>query len=177
VFIHNEKGASLASSNRYTPLAFHSIILDMHLLARTDFLVCTMSSTLCRVLVELLQLSHSDASWRFRSLDEYFYVYAGHRIHHTALYDHAPFKPSSGIQKKSDDNSSAAVRMLSIVENELELKRGDLVEFIHYESKDVRGFKMNGYVLAKNLRTGLTGHIPKYKVYNRILFDNARKSK
>jgi hypothetical protein len=145
----------------------------MQMLAQTDFLVCTLSTALCRVMVELLQLSFSDASWRFRSLDEQFYVYAGHRIQHVALYDH-----SNSVNPSSPTHNvlSAAVAMPNIVKKELELKRGDRVEFVHGR-KSVRGFKMNGYVLAKNLRTGLTGHIPNYKVYNLILFENAQKSK
>jgi glycoprotein 6-alpha-L-fucosyltransferase len=117
-----------------------------------------MSSTVCRLVYELLQLKHSDASWRFRSLDEYFYVFAGQRIHRVALYDHTP----------SSKNTS-------VIENEIELKVGDVVTLIHYESANVRNFTMNGYVLAKNERTNISGYVPMYKLMNQILFADAYK--
>lgn len=51
-------------------------ILDVMKLANSDFLVCTFSSNLCRLAYELMQTRyHSDASWRFKSLDDAYYFH------------------------------------------------------------------------------------------------------
>ncbi|KAF5294269.1 hypothetical protein FQR65_LT10855 [Abscondita terminalis] len=50
-----------------------SIILDLHALSHSDFLVCTFSSNICRLAYELMQIDHVDASAKFASLDDVYY--------------------------------------------------------------------------------------------------------
>ncbi|CAN7994530.1 unnamed protein product [Ixodes pacificus] len=55
---------------------FFDALLDLQLLADSDFLVCTMSSGFCRVAYELMQVRHPDASLKTVSLDvEYFFAF------------------------------------------------------------------------------------------------------
>ncbi|KAK7505522.1 hypothetical protein BaRGS_00003267 [Batillaria attramentaria] len=72
------KSASLGS--RYSDSSLRGIILDIHFLSQSDFLVCTFSSQVCRVAYELMQTIHGDASTYFRSLDDVFY-FGGQNAH------------------------------------------------------------------------------------------------
>ncbi|KAG0434944.1 hypothetical protein HPB47_018773 [Ixodes persulcatus] len=85
----NNEVASHQASTRNTSRnnsALFGVMLDITLLAESDFLVCTLSSgmkseahllyTFCRVAYELMETRHPDASLRATSLDvEYFYAY------------------------------------------------------------------------------------------------------
>lgn len=81
-----------AVSTRYTDESLNGILIDIHLLSLTDFLVCTFSSQVCRVAYEIMQTLHVDASDRFVSLDDIYY-YGGQNHHHqTAVLSHKPVK-------------------------------------------------------------------------------------
>lgn len=60
-------------SIRYSKTSLQGIILDIHMLSMSDFLVCTFSSHVCRLAYEIMQNYFSDASARFRSLDDIYY--------------------------------------------------------------------------------------------------------
>ncbi|XP_077548343.1 alpha-(1,6)-fucosyltransferase-like [Haemaphysalis longicornis] len=82
IVISNYRAAKEAFNHttRRTSLALSNIVLDIHLLAEADRLVCTMSSGFCRVAYELRQALHAaaglDATWKSVSVDvEYFYAY------------------------------------------------------------------------------------------------------
>nr|CAH25854.1 alpha 1,6 fucosyltransferase [Drosophila yakuba] len=73
--------ARMASvSTRYTDTALNGIILDIHLLSMSDYLVCTFSSQVCRVAYEIMQTMYPDAAHRFKSLDDIYY-YGGQNAH------------------------------------------------------------------------------------------------
>lgn len=94
-------------SRRYSDVSLHGIMIDIHLLSLSDFLVCTFSSQVCRVAYELMQTFYIDAYNRFASLDDVYY-YGGQNSHPSiAILEHKP--------RKSD---------------EIELKVGDLVEVL-----------------------------------------------
>ncbi|KAF5294268.1 hypothetical protein FQR65_LT10854 [Abscondita terminalis] len=51
-----------------------SVILDIHIMSHSHYLVCTFSSNICRLAYELMQIYHVDASAKIASLDDiYFY--------------------------------------------------------------------------------------------------------
>uniref|UniRef100_H3D3V5 Alpha-(1,6)-fucosyltransferase n=1 Tax=Tetraodon nigroviridis TaxID=99883 RepID=H3D3V5_TETNG len=76
--------------NRYTENSLRGVILDIHFLSQTDFLVCTFSSQVCRVAYELMQMLHPDASSSFYSLDDIYY-FGGQNAHNQiAVYPHQP---------------------------------------------------------------------------------------
>ncbi|KAF5294266.1 hypothetical protein FQR65_LT10852 [Abscondita terminalis] len=49
------------------------LILDVHILSHSKFLVCTFSSNICRLAYELMQINYEDASARVASLDDVYY--------------------------------------------------------------------------------------------------------
>ncbi|XP_026872015.2 alpha-(1,6)-fucosyltransferase [Electrophorus electricus] len=74
--------------NRYTENSLRGVILDIHFLSQTDFLVCTFSSQVCRVAYEIMQTLHPDASSYFYSLDDIYY-FGGQNAHdQIAIYPH-----------------------------------------------------------------------------------------
>ncbi|XP_041814482.1 alpha-(1,6)-fucosyltransferase [Chelmon rostratus] len=76
--------------NRYTENSLRGVILDIHFLSQTDFLVCTFSSQVCRVAYEIMQMLHPDASSFFYSLDDIYY-FGGQNAHNQiAIYPHQP---------------------------------------------------------------------------------------
>ncbi|XP_052001997.1 alpha-(1,6)-fucosyltransferase-like [Xyrauchen texanus] len=74
--------------NRYTENSLRGVILDIYFLSRTNFLVCTFSSQVCRVAYEIMQTLHPDASSFFYSLDDIYY-FGGQNAHNQiAIYPH-----------------------------------------------------------------------------------------
>ncbi|KAF2892960.1 hypothetical protein ILUMI_13212 [Ignelater luminosus] len=69
-----------AVSTRYSDTSLQGIILDIHMLSMSDFLVCTFSSQVCRIAYEIMQNYFPDASAKFRSLDDVYY-YGGQSAH------------------------------------------------------------------------------------------------
>lgn len=139
-FIFDMKNAKSANLNmRYSPESAKGVILDIHFLSQCDFLVCTFSSQVCRLAYEYMQTRYTDASWRFRSLDDVYY-YGGQNEHVVvALYDHIP-KVGTG---------------------EIELKKNDLIS--------LAGNHWNGFSKGKNSRTKKVGLFPSYKVKDTIV--------
>lgn len=79
-----------AVSTRYSDSSLKGIILDIHMLAMSDYLVCTFSSQVCRVAYEIMQSFYPDAADKFRSLDDIYY-YGGQSGHNrVAVLPHEP---------------------------------------------------------------------------------------
>ncbi|EDV29440.1 uncharacterized protein TRIADDRAFT_49632 [Trichoplax adhaerens] len=90
VFVSDAQASkSAALSSRYSDQSLRGIILDIEILAQTDYLVCTFSSQVCRLAYEIMQTYHDDASQYFHSLDDIYY-FGGQNMHrHKAIYPHA----------------------------------------------------------------------------------------
>ncbi|KAI0979538.1 hypothetical protein GJ496_009538, partial [Pomphorhynchus laevis] len=88
-FLYNKNSTLSASlNNRYSKASSVFVILDILLLSKCDFIVCTFSSNVCRLAYELMQTRYPDGSWRFRSLD-YIYHYNSQLPHnYIAIEDH-----------------------------------------------------------------------------------------
>lgn len=96
-----------AVSTRYTDTALNGIILDIHMLSMSDYLVCTFSSQVCRVAYEIMQTMYPDASSRFKSLDDIYY-YGGQNPHNRrAIIAHKP-RSHEDLQLKVGDLVSVA---------------------------------------------------------------------
>lgn len=96
-----------AVSTRYTDTALNGIILDIHLLSMSDYLVCTFSSQVCRVAYEIMQTMYPDAASRFKSLDDIYY-YGGQNPHNRrAIIAHKP-RSHEDLQLKVGDLVSVA---------------------------------------------------------------------
>ncbi|KAH7940441.1 hypothetical protein HPB49_000215 [Dermacentor silvarum] len=88
-FYGDSRIANTASlGQRYSSESLRGVLLDIHMLSRCDYLVCTFSSQVCRLAYEILQLSHVDAADRFHSLDDIYY-FGGQKPHNQiAIYNH-----------------------------------------------------------------------------------------
>ncbi len=116
-FIYDESHSKLAALDfRYSTESAEAVISDLHFLAHSDFLVCTFSSRICRLAYELMQTRYStDASWRFRSLDDIYYFAGQQNPIKEVIYDH---QPMSAISLEDND--------------EIELQVGDIVCKLKY---------------------------------------------
>uniref|UniRef100_A0A023FVF4 Alpha-(1,6)-fucosyltransferase n=1 Tax=Amblyomma parvum TaxID=251391 RepID=A0A023FVF4_AMBPA len=88
-FFGDSRIANTASlGQRYSSESLRGVLLDIHMLSRCDYLVCTFSSQVCRLAYEMMQLSYVDAADRFRSLDDIYY-FGGQKPHNqVAIYNH-----------------------------------------------------------------------------------------
>jgi len=88
-FSGDQKASKTAAvSTRYSSNSLKGIITDIHMLSRTDFLVCTFSSQVCRVAYEIMQYLKPDASDNFKSLDDIWYFGGQDEHQQSAVMDH-----------------------------------------------------------------------------------------
>ncbi|GLH09932.1 Alpha-(1,6)-fucosyltransferase [Gryllus bimaculatus] len=93
---------SAAVATRYSDNSLMGIIVDIHFLSLSDYLVCTFSSQVCRVAYEIMQSLHPDAADRFHSLDDIYY-YGGQLSHNqVAIYPHSAQSPGELDLKVGD---------------------------------------------------------------------------
>eukprot|EP00057_Strongylocentrotus_purpuratus_P015349 XP_011669823.1 PREDICTED: alpha-(1,6)-fucosyltransferase-like [Strongylocentrotus purpuratus] len=85
VFVSDNNISQSASvSLRLSEESLMGIILDLHLLARSDFLVCTCSSNICRLAYEMMQRFNLDASKKLHCVDRRYYWHGENTKHKTA---------------------------------------------------------------------------------------------
>ncbi|ESO07749.1 hypothetical protein HELRODRAFT_75808 [Helobdella robusta] len=118
--LHDENVVNTAVEvNRYSDASLAGIIKDIHFLSKSDYIVCTFSSGVCRAAYEIMQTLHADASQRFRSLDDTYYLLGQPNVRYIVRLHHNP------------DN------------NELPLKTGDEIK-LHGDHWD--GFSLGSYL-------------------------------
>ncbi|CAG5127739.1 unnamed protein product, partial [Candidula unifasciata] len=79
-FLSEANASKVPVDERELENSVRGIATDIFFLSRTDFLVCTFSSQVCRLAYELMQTQHGDASAKFRSLDDIYYF--GGQLNH-----------------------------------------------------------------------------------------------
>lgn len=135
-FINDDRNSQTAPlGTRYSPESARGVILDIYFLSQCDYIVCTFSSHLCRLVYELMQTSprYGDGSWRFKSLDD-VYFFEGQRLRNVlAVFNHTPTNY-----------------------NEIEIRQGDWIRLI--------GNNWDSYSRGVNNRTNREGIFPSYKV-------------
>ncbi|WAR24345.1 FUT8-like protein [Mya arenaria] len=140
-FIFNNQTLPTADSEDHKSmeeLPLHGIVFDIQLLSRCEFIVCTMSSNVCRLAYELMQLHHGDASEKVVSLDIDYYFFKHLPRMYTAIIAHSfPFK------------------------GEITFEEGDV---ILVKSGDWRTKQTPGFLFGKNRRTGDEGLVPRFKI-------------
>ena len=140
-FLNNRKASKTAAvSTRYSSKSLKGIITDIHMLSRTDYLVCTFSSQVCRLAYEIMQHLKPDASNNFKSLDDIWYFGGQDEHQQIAEMDHQP-----GTYLKH---------------GEIDLKVGDTI--------GVAGNHWNGFNKGRNHRSGQIGLYPQYKTREKI---------
>ena len=84
----NDISKTAGLGSRYSESSLRGVIVDIHFLSLTDYLVCTFSSQVCRVAYEIMQQFHPDASRYFYSLDDIYY-FGGQGAHNQeVVYEH-----------------------------------------------------------------------------------------
>ncbi|XP_047493138.1 alpha-(1,6)-fucosyltransferase-like [Penaeus chinensis] len=139
-FVFNEESVATASLRRRSSKAnMRNLMADIYFLSRSDFLVCGMSSNICRLAYELMQTLHSDASWKLFSMDLHycFHYQSAHEV--VARYPHSPRSGS-----------------------EIELRKGDRVMKSQYHYNKQRNYH-DGFSHGVNQRTKRAGLYPTYK--------------
>ncbi|CAH8536011.1 unnamed protein product [Dicrocoelium dendriticum] len=92
------RASSAGVHNRLSDDAITGIALDIMLLSKTDYLVCTFSSQVCRLAYELMQSRHADlgdASALVQSLDDSYYFGGQQSNPQEAIIP----DPSSGLRR------------------------------------------------------------------------------
>ncbi|XP_015906014.1 alpha-(1,6)-fucosyltransferase [Parasteatoda tepidariorum] len=79
---------SASVGQRYSTESLKGVIIDIHMLSKCDYLVCTFSSQVCRLAYEIMQNFHPDASSYFRSLDDIFYFGGQNDHNQLAIFNH-----------------------------------------------------------------------------------------
>ena len=129
---------SAAVMERKAKRSIAKAIVDIFILSKSQFIVCTFSSQFCRIAYELMQ-SHEamDMSWRAESLDDMYYFGGQNERFWEAIANHT----SHGV-------------------NEMALRVGDPIRL----SGDLR----NGYFVGINQRTQREAMFPAYKVRDKV---------
>ena len=105
------------------------------MLSLSDFIVCTLSSNVCKLAYEIQQQRYVDGSWRIHSLNNHWLNFGSSSSHHhaeQAIYSHTANTP-----------------------NELSFDVGDTIIDINY--------KQNGYAFGRLIRNNRSGFYPSYK--------------
>ena len=90
-FLGDSNAAQIAAeSTRYTSSSLRGILSDIHLLSKSDYIVCTFSSQVCRIAYEMMQQNFVDAADRFKSLDDIWYFGGQDEHQQVAILDHSP---------------------------------------------------------------------------------------
>ncbi|XP_033734608.1 alpha-(1,6)-fucosyltransferase-like [Pecten maximus] len=98
---------SAGLNKRYTDQSLHGIIMDIHFLSLSDYLVCTFSSQVCRVAYEMMQTMHADASSYFKSLDDIYY-FGGQNGHQMEVLEKYVSKQPKEIDMEPGDSIGIA---------------------------------------------------------------------
>ncbi|XP_046981052.1 alpha-(1,6)-fucosyltransferase-like [Schistocerca americana] len=110
-----------SGKTKYSKEALDGILVDIHLLSMCDFVVCTFSSNICRLVYEMMQSLHVDASTRVTSLD----------------WDYG----FTGMQK---------LRLYRVIlqhsarsAEEMNMRRGDIIAVNFYNATNNYGYNLN----------------------------------
>jgi len=87
---------------RYGTQSLKGVLLDIHFLSLSDYLVCTFSSQICRVAYEIMQQRVIDGAWRVQPLDDVYY-FGGQNSHtQRAVISHKDTWPNEFSFERGD---------------------------------------------------------------------------
>lgn len=134
--ISNLNAAKIASdlNSRWTKEGLLGIITDIYLLSLCDFIVCTYSSNICRLMSEYKQLKFPETTQKVVSLDRVYFTNDLNERTGVAIQNHIPRAANEMAAQKSDKLT------------------------IHLDQN------LKGFYYATNLKTLQTGYLPAYKV-------------
>ncbi|CAF3305974.1 unnamed protein product [Rotaria socialis] len=81
-------------NTRYGTESLKGVLLDIHFLSLSDYLVCTFSSQICRVAYEIMQQRVIDGAWRVQPLDDVYYFGGQNPHNQRAVISHKAIWPN-----------------------------------------------------------------------------------
>ncbi len=128
-------------------------MVDLSILSEAEYVVCTHSSNVCRLVYELMQAQNrlEDAHFRIKSLDTEFFA--------------TNFNVMTKVAIKNHKSSNF---------HEIDLKIGDIIYVFVEQDRQNRyvGNLWNGYTKGKNMQTNRVGLFPTFKVSNYFVCKN-----
>lgn len=143
-FITNNKNV-----DTYNEVGLESIVTDVHFLSRSDFVVCTSSSNVCRLVQEAMAALNVDAPMRIQSLDDpYHFTNGGEPM--VAILNHTDAGGHGDLEFVAGDQLDVKINDFYRMKTGL-LKQE---EFVPYN---------NGFRRGENMRNSKQGILPTYK--------------
>ena len=133
---------------------FQGLLIDLNILAEAEYVICTHSSNVCRLVYEFMQAQDDrveDAHFRIKSLDNEYFATNFNVMTKVAVKDHE-----------------------ALNSKEIDLKVGHIIYIFseqHYNNKNV-GNLWNGYTKGRNMQTNQVGLFPSFKVTNYFVCEN-----
>lgn len=134
-FIVNENAAKKANDSRYSEESLKGVLLDIHLLSRSDHLICTFSSHICRTSYETMQYLFPDASHKYTSLEALWEYHEANPAVAKTVVEYDPGYPE-----------------------DFKANIGDLLEIFYWTNISYGFYSVNHTV------TNITGMIPVYRI-------------
>lgn len=135
--LSNIEGAKISqhrNETRWSTEGLIAIAIDIYMLSQCDFAVCTLSSNICRIVLEYFQVRFPDTTNKLVSMDNLYYA------------DYEYYRSGVSTLKHSP-----------IFNGEIELEKGDSVQVFYNNNT-------HGYYKVENLRTQEKGFVPAYKI-------------
>ncbi|XP_077974253.1 alpha-(1,6)-fucosyltransferase-like [Styela clava] len=124
--------------------ALQGIVTDVYLLSLCDFVACTGSSNICRLVYELLTFNHHDASTRWQSVDDMYYFH-GAVFPYVAISDHTARKET----------------------REIGVREGEILKVAK-----TGGWATDGFINCENTNNQEKGKVPLYKMRSKLSVDS-----
>lgn len=121
------------------------ILSDLYVLSHSDYIVCTLTSNICRLAYELQQHRLTGGERNIASLDTVWFVHKG-------SYKNATTE---------EFIRQATIANVQRHEEMLEMSVGDIITFMYPRNK--KFYAWEGYLYGKNKNTGKSGYFPIYK--------------
>merc|ERR1719422_2359220 len=138
-FINNE------NYQRQSQSGLEQIVSNVKILSQCDYVVCTFSSNICRLVYKMMQGANEDYQHKLQSVDDSFYYFI------TGFF--------------VSTNQQAVLNHVPRNKDEIELKIGDVISIPGSKNRNRKTNLLNGYSIGRNLRTGKTGLYPSYKTF------------
>lgn len=138
-FLVNEDAAKVANySQRYSEVSIKGLLLDVFLLSRTDYLICTFTSHICRLCYETMQHFYPDAAHRASSLEVLWQTHEANPTYVEAVLAYYPNYPQG-----------------------YNVEKGDILECQFWQNLTF------GFYTVYHPRLNLTGMVPIYRVIDK----------
>ena len=139
---------------------YEQIVIDIHFMANADFLVCTFSSNICRLVYELMQSKTNlpaDFSKRVKSIDFPYFLNSDMRALGVAIMPNSIENDEKKYKAPNPCNSKNRGGLLRF-------EIGDIIQTFATYGPDYDGYQNNGCMYGVKKQTQEHGYFDSYKV-------------